>query len=398
MKNIGIVILFSFVFSAIACSNENSNKQQSAENKEIPVGAISINYNHHIRCKVMLRDSIQTQMIFDTGCTNLLFDSTFYADYLSQNGNLHKAMLGGAGDGYQTAYIDASGWDYRIGEKSASDKMATIVNLSKIVGDDIDGMFGMNFMQGKRVEINYADGYMRFLPADEEISKDFTRIQCKWINDQKRILVPLSITLSDGFTYNGYFLIDTGMTGTLSFNTTTATKLNEAQHLANARRMIYTVGGIGGSRIDYIVKSQQITVGDKAIKDMRITWSGNAEGALASNDYDGLIGNELLDRFDVIFDFIDCALYIRPNNKFYQPQPNDLGIALRPMTDHWIVNGLLESGNAEQAGLKRGDYIEAINGFKANDENFDKLLPLPEQLKLTVRRENNLIDIVVMKE
>lgn len=68
------------------------------------------------------------------------------------------------------------------------------------------------------------------------------------------------------------------------------------------------------------------------------------------------------------------------------------------MTYHWVVNGLLEGGNAEQAGLKRGDYIEAINGFKANDENIDKLLPLPEQLRLTVRRENDLIDIVVMKE
>lgn len=111
------------------------------------------------------------------------------------------------------------------------------------------------------------------------------------------------------------------------------------------------------------------------------------------------MGNDLLSRFDVIFDFADCAIYLRPNKNFDKPEPNYLGITLTPMIDHWIVNGLLEGGNAEKAGLRRGDRIEKINGMTADDPNARLILEsLPEKLSFTVLRDNNLLEIVVNKE
>ena len=68
------------------------------------------------------------------------------------------------------------------------------------------------------------------------------------------------------------------------------------------------------------------------------------------------------------------------------------------MADHWVVNGLLEDGNAEKAGLRRGDRIEAINGIKANDSNVTALYPLPDVLTLAVLRENSCVEIIVGKE
>lgn len=117
--------------------------------------------------------------------------------------------------------------------------------------------------------------------------------------------------------------------------------------------------------------------------------------ALASTSYDGLVGNGLLDRFDVIFDFCDCAVYLRPNENFNRDEPHDFGIALRPMADHWIVNGLLEGGDAEVAGIKHGDRIEAINGIRADDPNVQSLNPLPRTLVLTVQRDNGTEEIAL---
>ena len=68
------------------------------------------------------------------------------------------------------------------------------------------------------------------------------------------------------------------------------------------------------------------------------------------------------------------------------------------MIDHWIVNGLLEGGNAEKAGLRQGDRIEKINGMTADDPNTRNLYPMPDKLTFSVLRDNSLIEIVVNKE
>ena len=357
-----------------------------------------MNYQHHLHFDVMLRDSIPARMIFDTGCTNLLLDSTFYADRFASSGNLRRAMLGGAGGGMELATIDAGKWNYKVGEEPMTEDFATVVNLRKIVGERVDGMFGMVFMQGRRVELNYAENYMRLLPAEEKIGEEFTRIACTWLYNKMRIVLPLSVTLGDGHLFEGKFLVDTGMPGTLSLNSTTATRLESKSRLSGAKSISYTVGGIGGARKEQILKSPQISVGGHTIKDVTITWSSNKEGASAKESYDGLVGNGLLERFDVIFDFAECAVYLRPNKNFSKAEANFYGVALTPMTDHWIVNGLLEDGNAARAGLRRGDRIEKINGMRATDPNVRGLDCLTEKVSLSVWRKGELVEIEVHRE
>ena len=366
---------------------------------ELPAGAVPFSYKRHICFDMVLRDSLPARMIFDTGANNLLLDSAFYAYHFAANGNLRKAMLGGAGNGMEMANIDASGWNYMVGGKLHHEQMAVVMNLRKIVGNDADGLFGLPFMQGKRVEFNYADGYMRFLANEEEIAGDFVRIDCKWLGDKKeRMILPLSVTFANGYTFNGDFMLDTGMPGTLSLNSTTTGKLNANGVLDGGGKFVYNVGGIGGSAVQNNVCALKITVGRHAINNVRISWSENRKGSLADERYDGLVGNELLERFDVIMDFAHWVIYLRPNRNFSTLQPNYFGIAFTPMADHWIVNGLLEGGNAEKAGLRRGDRIETINGIKANDSNVTALYPLPDVLTLTVMRENGCVEIVVGKE
>ena len=92
-----------FIFALFACTSANANQEkEQIENKaELPADAIEMKYNNHLYFKVMLRDSIPAHMIFDTGSSNLLLDSTFYATNFGKNQNLRKAMLAGAGDGYE---------------------------------------------------------------------------------------------------------------------------------------------------------------------------------------------------------------------------------------------------------------------------------------------------------
>lgn len=396
--NIKGYLIAAMVLLATACANSTAKNQQTEEKQPIPEGAVEMKYNRHAYFKVMLRDSIPAWMIFDTGSNNLLIDSTFYASTFGEGKNLGRAMLGGAGNGHELTTLDASGWSYSVGEESHTEQMAIIMNLRKILGDGADGLFGLPFMHGKRVEFNYAGGYMRFLAAEEKIGEDFTAIQCKRLDNIERIIIPLSVTFSDGYTLDGNFLMDTGMPDELSLNSATANRLKAEGHLANARRMKFEVGGIGGSRTDNYLTTKQITIGGKSINNIRITYSENEKGSLADSRYDGLVGNALFARFDVIIDFVNWVIYLRPNKNFDKPQPNFYSMAFTPNGDHWKVNALLEGGNAERAGLRQGDRIEAINGIKASDSNKSALQSLPDRLTLSVVREGGTIEIVVDKE
>ncbi len=396
--NIKGYLIVAMVLLAAACANSTAKNQQTEEKQPIPEGAVEMKYNRHAYFKVMLRDSIPARMIFDTGSNNLLIDSTFYASTFGEGKNLRRAMLGGAGNGHELTTLDASGWSYSVSEESHTEQMAIIMNLRKILGDGADGLFGLPFMRGKRVEFNYAGGYMRFLAADEKIGEDFIAIQCKRLDNIERIIIPLSVTFSDGYTLNGNFLMDTGMPDELSLNSATANRLKAEGHLANARRMKFEVGGIGGSRTDNYLTTKQIGIGGKSINNIRITYSENEKGSLADSRYDGLVGNALFARFDVIFDFVNWVIYLRPNENFDKPQPNFYSMAFTPNGDHWRVNALLEGGNAERAGLRQGDRIEAINGIKASDSDKSAIEPLPDKLTLTVEREGTTIEIVVDKE
>ena len=396
--NIKSCLIVAMVLLATACVNSTAKNQQTEEKQPIPEGAVEMKYNRHAYFKVMLRDSIPARMIFDTGSNNLLIDSTFYASTFGEGKNLRRAMLGGAGNGHELTTLDASGWSYSVGEESHTEQMAIIMNLRKILGDGADGLFGLPFMRGKRVEFNHAGGYMRFLVAEEKIGEDFTAIQCKRLDNIERIIIPLSVTFSDGYTLDGNFLMDTGMPDELSLNSATANRLKAEGHLANARRMKFEVGGIGGSRTDNYLTTKQITIGGKSINNIRITYSENEKGSLADSRYDGLVGNALFARFDVILDFVNWVIYLRPNKNFDKPQSNFYSMAFTPNGDHWKVNALLEGGNAERAGLRQGDRIEAINGIKASDSDKSAISPLPDRLTLSVLRESGLIEIVVCKE
>lgn len=302
----------AILFVATACSNANQKKVAQAE-PQLPAGAIKMEYERHLYFDVMLRDSIPARMIFDTGATNLLLDSTFYATNFGKNNNLRRAMLSGAGDGFQLTTLDASSWSYRVGELSHTEQMAIVMNLRKIVGQGADGLFGLPFMQGKRVEFNYADGYIRLLNSEEKIAEDYTAVQCSWLRNKDRIIIPLSVIFADGYTLTGNFLMDTGMPNELALGSATTARLKSGGHLADACSATVEVGGVGGSRTESYATAQQICIAGKAMKDIRISCSENERGAMADSRYDGLVGNALFARFDVIFDFENWVMYIRPN-------------------------------------------------------------------------------------
>ena len=377
-----------------------SDNEQTEQVKPLPEGAIAFDYASHLYFDVMLRDSIPARMIFDTGNTEILLDTKFFKEYFAPSPTLQRVVIQGTGNSLEGAYRDVCDWQYSVGGHSLTEQGALVMDLRKIIGSEVDGMFGMEFMRGRKVEFNYADGYMRILSQEEQPADGYVCVKCKWLDDkQARMVMPISVKINDKVSFEGNFLVDMGSSGVLDLNSKIAARLKSV--LTNIKKKVYDTGGVGGSRTDYIFKGKSATVAGCEVTDLKMTFSGNTQGMMAGSSYDGLVGNGFLEHFDVIIDFAKGEIWLRPNKNFNKSAKYDSGMTLTPLDDCWIVNGLIEGGNAHKAGVKRGDSIVSINGLTR--ENIDhkalkKLNQSAEDWKVVVKRDNTTQEIAFAKE
>lgn len=409
IKSIIILAATIFAFAGSACGNtkpdnspESADKAATQQSQSLPDGAVAFSYSTHLYFNVVLRDSIPARMVFDTGNTSILLDEAFYKKHFAHLGSLRKAMAAGAGNAMQAVNLDMSGWKYSVGKHSQTEQRAVVMDLRKILGDGVDGMFGMAFMRGRKVAFNYTDEYMLILPQEEQAPEGYTCIKCKWLdNNQTRMLMPIKVNITDDVSFDGNFMVDMGASTGMLINSNLAAKLNLKSALPNAKKMVYDVAGVGGSATDYIFRAKRMAIAGSEVNDIRTSYSANTQGSLADNRYDGIIGNALLERFDVIFDFIKCEIWLRPNKNTDKAAKYHSGIVLTPKKDCWIVNGLVEGGNAEKAGLKRGDVVLTINGLSPEKIDSKTLRAMGESAdawKITVKRGNTTSEITFEKE
>ena len=392
-----------------ACSNKNREArieymlpEEVEQRKPLPEGAIAFDYSNHLYFDVVLRDSVAARMIFDTGNTNLLIDNKLFKEHFAPSETLQRTLIQGTGNSLEAVYRDTSDWRYSIGEYNQTEQGAIIMDLQKILGNEADGMFGMEFMRGRKVEFNYADGYMLILPQEAQPAEGYTCVKCKWLdNRQARMVMPISLKINDAVSFDGNFLVDIGSSGGVSLNSSLVAKLKLNRVLTDVRKKIYDTGGVGGSRTDYIFTAKGISVAGCELKDVVTDFSGNTQGMMANDSFDGLVGNALFERFDVIFDFAKCEIWLRPNKNFNTSVNFDSGMTLTPQEDGWVVNGLVEGGNAHRAGVRRGDKIIAINGLtreKVSLKELKRMNRSAEDWKIVVKRDNTTTEITFKKE
>ena len=409
MRNYTIVTLVIIAALCCACSNRNSEarieyvvSEEVEQPKPLPEGAITFDYSNHLYFEVVLRDSVPAKMIFDTGNTNILIDNKLFKEYFAPSPTLQRVVIQGTGNSLEAAYRDTSDWAYRIGEYSHTEQGATIMDLQKILGNEADGMFGMEFMRGRKVEFNYADEYMRILPSEEQPAEGYTCVKCKWLDNRgARMVMPISLKINGAVSFDGNFLVDIGSSGSISLNSSLVAKLKLNRVLTDVKKKIYDTGGVGGSRTDYLFVAKDISVAGYEIKDVVTDFSGNTQGMMANDSFDGLVGNAFFERFDVIFDFAKCEIWLRPNSNFNIARQADSGITLTPQEDCWIVNGLVEGGNAHKAGIKRGDIITSINGLTREQVSLKELKRMnrsDEDWKVVVKRNDTTNEVTFKKE
>jgi predicted metalloprotease with PDZ domain len=107
----------------------------------------------------------------------------------------------------------------------------------------------------------------------------------------------------------------------------------------------------------------------------------------------GLVGNDILRRFNVILNYEHRIIYLMPNSHYRDPfdySYTGLGI-------YWIdgevrVGDVMKGSPAEKAGLKEDDVVVAVgNNFSNNIQVYKNLLQnTGEKVKMIIKRDDKL--------
>jgi C-terminal processing protease CtpA/Prc len=116
------------------------------------------------------------------------------------------------------------------------------------------------------------------------------------------------------------------------------------------------------------------------VRDLVIRLSTQKTGLTTSSAMAGLIGPDVLAQFDVTFDYARSRIIFEKNQNYGRRDSYDrAGAWMGQSGKHFTVVDVIAGGPAQEAGVKQGDTILAIDG-----ETTDKLV-LPD-IRESMRR------------
>ena len=163
------------------------------------------------------------------------------------------------------------------------------------------------------------------------------------------------------------------------------------------------IGGVGGKTKGRTIFIDELKFGNLSIYKYPVDISSDKNGALSKNNYDGILGNDILDDFDLIIDIKKSKLFLKPNKKinkhkkfFYK---SFSFIDNSKIDKSWLVSYIYLNTDAYKKGLRLNDKITAINNIsveKLDRIKYYKGLKLNQELELTIIRDDNSMKINII--
>jgi len=390
---IPLLIIICFFISCKLYSQDKPNEDVNHYKETTIYDTIPIIYRGHIYIKGIV-DSVKASFVFDTGADGLGFDSLFYRKSSMKHYKIIDAFLPGAGEKPQKIKLILDTVNFQFAKHLYKSNFIPVFSLKTILGDFADGLIGRNYFNKSFLEISYQYQYIKIHDNINliDISK-YKKIECK--NIKNRLFMPLKLKINDSIEIKGSFMLDIGSGNGISLTSPCAKQFSLLNKIRQKVKFYSKYGGIGGKTVNYTARAVSLNFGGYIFNNLPIDFSIDKSGALASNKYEGIIGNDILERFDIIIDFINSSLYIKPNSNFNKYfESSRIGFSFVDRTQSlsaWIVTGLYEGSEAEKNGIQIDDKITHINGepiLNISYEQQRKIIKESNEIILTINRNN----------
>ena len=262
--------------------------------------------------------------------------------------------------------------------------------LSYVYGTQIDGVIGYSLFSRYIIKIDYdvremeicSQGPIRY-PRGGHLLRPFIRT-----------LPVQPARIRDHHSVTSRFLFDIG--AGLSLVLSEDFEQDSAIIRKKRKRFPIQAHGVGG----------KLTMDMTLVRDFRLgpyrfrkvpTMVFEDEFNVTSYPYlGGLIGNQILKRFNVILNYQRREIYLKPNTLYREPfEYSYSGMELYYISGVIMVGSIVEGSPAAIAGIKEGDIVIAVDNNAGQDfAQYKKTLASArKRVKLIIRRDDELIEV-----
>lgn len=260
--------------------------------------------------------------------------------------------------------------------------------LTSAYGEQIDGIMGYSFLSRFIVKIDYdsakiyvySKGSMKYPRGGFLLRPILSTIPIQ------------TARLGDERNVNSRFYFDTGAGLCLLLSNDF---VEDSAFINKKRRPVNTQGeGLGGKMEMKLTTIKEFKLGPYRFKKVPTYIFEDAYNVTAYPYLGGLIGNDILRRFNVILNYDRRDIYLIPNSHFRDPfDYSYTGLGIYKIDGEVRVIDIMKDSPAERAGFQPGDIILAMNNtFSKNVQMYkNQMQNVGERLKVLVLRDEGPI-------
>lgn len=262
--------------------------------------------------------------------------------------------------------------------------------LNAVYGERIDGIIGYSVISRYIIKLNYDSSTIEF----------WTRGTMKYPRGGY-VLRPFISTLAvqsarvrDENTVTSRFLYDIGAGMNMIFSTDF---INDSSLLSKKRKLYAKEAeGLGGKIDMAITVIKEVKLGPYRFRNVPVYVFDDIYNATSYPYLGGLIGNDLLRRFNVVMNYDKREIHLLPNSHYNEPfDYSYTGLELYYLEGKVLIGDVAAKSPAEKAGFKEGDEVIAIDkNFSASLRQYKTVLQNAKgKVKFIIKRDGQLMEI-----
>ncbi|SDR05143.1 Aspartyl protease [Flagellimonas zhangzhouensis] len=370
--------------------------------------------------------------ILDSGVSKPILFNLSESDSVAIN-NVSEVTIRGLGDGEPMKALSSRVNAFSLGKAKnfAQDLYVVLdrdINFSTSLGIPVHGIMGYDLFRDFIVEVNYSAKTLKLHNPTHYKYKEKKNAQTiPLVVSNRKAYVAGTVLMRDTTNVPVKLLVDTGSSDALWLFHSPEKGLeipekNYEDHLGR---------GLSGDIFGKRSKVNGIRIGGFELKEAKVAfpYRESFQGMDSLGDRNGSVGGEVLKRFNMIFDYSRGLVTLKKNGNFKDPfQYNLAGIELQhnglryiaesiadangvvsddgsdtfgnvqillenktrlSLVPEIVVSGIRAGSPAEEAGLREGDVILAVNGKRIHRYK------LQEILKMLNEREGKRIKVLI---
>ena len=399
-KSLVIIFLFCLLVNILRAQMPGVTMARGMKKVEIPFER----QDNFIIVKVLFQNFLPLRFIVDTGAEHTILTKKEMAGLMQIPYERKITVMGADLRTQITAYIARK---VSLGLTNLTFKKDIIVldedylHFDRFAGLEVEGVLGAEIFKGYIVKFDFVKQIMTIY--DPSVFKPFDHRKYDElpieISRSKPYLTVKARIQSDSVV-NLKLLIDTGASLSMLLHTySTPGLVLPPQTIRGSIGM-----GFGGNIEGVVGRIRDVEIGRHRLALPVCNFQELIQMSDSSfiNGRNGLLGSEILSRFNMIIDFNNEKLYLQPNRYFPVAFSYDRsGITLIASgTDlkKFLIQDVLENSPAYEAGVRTGDEITKINGFTSRFFTLSAInsklqAKIGKTVRLTLRRNGEKIKV-----